>query len=1565
MIYILGKEKLISLNEDNINDENYLLIKNILKDENVSINNWVEVSLLFHKKNYYKLFLDLIKEGEIHFNNNNNTNFNVLLLMYNLEKIINVKNANKEDELKIKVENLVNQIEKKKTEAKNFENIKDDYDYLSHFLIKGIYNVSIYLYLLNKYDNKSGSTNLSSSLNNSLNSMNLKGNINNEYINPLNYLIDSINIFIYLLKINNYDFVSSIYLSLSLCLMYKLDVCIDFSSYVLIRIIHFQNFLKSLSEKYKKTYLNIYDECNVNNFKEESKSDTHFMNHKKRDSNISSNNYTNTIKNNTINNKNDINNNDLNNNDINNNDVNNNNTNNNDINSNLNIENILKCTRIKNLLNVLNSFKSIIKYIIGICYMKKKNFSCASLCFTSSLKNYNYCSSYLTNSWLLLMNYLNKISENNDFIKNDQYNFLKYSNNSSRFYHFESFENYESDGKEQNIINYESYIKNLNDKKVKEYDFENKELKLNGGDVENKIKSYNTIMLNLNENKENILSNYNIKNNLKKIHIKEIINLTLFYYHSYIVKGIINYSKNLHTALNCEKAYYIDKNDIYEYDESIELVNNENMFIKSEYYNVFLDNNMISMYLDLCEIWLILGNNKSIILLKIIKEKINFNYVNKKFLSKYYFLIGMHYHIIKNMKKSLKYYHKSFLIYKNNISRYYYTICCIYLKKYNKAKKNLIYLYKKCKNAYIIKLYVFFFVHTSNIYLNYNLINKNKIMPNLNIERSDENNIITKNENYVQEKENTKDVYYIYNHKFLKSDKSNEMKIVFKMLQNMMNILNNNEKMFLNNLDIKLMKTKIYELLITKYNEDNIESYFKLLNEIHEVRNFFNNKSSFPKISYELINNYIISMFYCNFKEKSLELMELLKCEIFNKLKKFVKYYNYVICKSDIEKKEANLLYKKQNFSNNNNTKKKREGKESDCHFLKKDGNNNTSRKRTYDYNGIISKRRKNKDCPNINSNEYNNNNNNNNNNNKESKNILSNDSGTENKKKKKSDEIKIINKKKLKYIRNILRLHRICEIRNNLTNNKSLKEIYIKRAKKERYKHIINYLKKLYITVCFNNAMLLELIGYKDISINIYKLFTHMYVNYECAYIRLANIYIKDKNYSKAKEVIDNGLKKNCNSLNLFLLKSYLHFKRKHYDYSIYALEKLRKNDCCKNNILINTYLAIIKFFKLKECKSTLEKNYLINDIYNEIKILSKKKNNFFLANLISILLSVNHKYELSHESFQLILDSCDKLSFYYLSSLRNIVLHMFNNLIRNNHLINNKLFLNKLNVFFNLSLRNGINDKKFFLYYSNFLHILEKFDDAINLLYSCYVKWPHDLSILNSLIICIDSCVSKYLSYDYVELKNIFLMKDLINFSFIVIYTLLYFKHFSTTSELVGSDEHYNYYKEEDYIIEVKKKSIENLASRKYLVSTYKKFEEKIKPYIESSLPAMLKQKKMYHMKKINIQKKIYEEKKRKKMSLEIQKLKSQEILQEELLRDAKELTNQISEQNVKRLNQIEKVNQNIDLNNTNTSIKGIVNNKDEDKSPNEIDYNSSSNSSDLFEEKNPAKKRKKVID
>lgn len=328
------------------------------------------------------------------------------------------------------------------------------------------------------------------------------------------------------------------------------------------------------------------------------------------------------------------------------------------------------------------------------------------------------------------------------------------------------------------------------------------------------------------------------------------------------------------------------------------------------------------------------------------------------------------------------------------------------------------------------------------------------------------------------------------------------------------------------------------------------------------------------------------------------------------------------------------------------------------------------------------------------------------------------------------------------------------------------------------------------------------------------YKIFTEIYINYECAFIRLANIYIKNKNFLKAKQIIDNGLQKNPSSIKLHLLKSYMHYKRKHYDYSIYTLEKLKREDQNKNvninknnphnndSILINTYISIIKFHKIKECKSKEEKNSIINEIYNKIQLLLEKKSNYFIANLIGVLLNINNKYDIAYESFQIIIDSYEKLSFYYISSIKNIIYLMFNHLIRNNHIINNKLFLNKLNLFFNLSVKYGLNDKKIYLCYSNYLHVLEKYDDAINLLYLCYKKWPYDISILNSLIIIIDSCVSKYLSYEYVDLKNIFFMKGLIHFSFQVIYTLLYLKHFTTTAPLLSSGRLYDMYNSENVI-------------------------------------------------------------------------------------------------------------------------------------------------------------------
>lgn len=343
----------------------------------------------------------MIKEGDIFFEDYNNKIFNILLLVYNLEKIINVKNENKEDELKIKLENLLNQIEKKikekndnhkeiekynsDTENKdvnkllnnnseyNNKNYYNKYDYLSYLMIKGIYNINMYLYLLNKYDYKCGTNNLFSSsvIKKTIDSsINVNGNViinNNEFTNPLNYLIHSINIFILLLKKNNFDFISSIYLSFALCLIYKLDACIQFSSYVLIRIIHFQNFLNLLLEDYKIKY--VHKNNNPDN-RSITKNNVQDMNESKDEKKktvkkkkffffgTSENEEDNNIDNNSNNN-----------------------------NSDNNLDNTYKYIQIKNLMNISNNIKSILKYIIGICYLKKKKFLPRFLLFYFIYKN--------------------------------------------------------------------------------------------------------------------------------------------------------------------------------------------------------------------------------------------------------------------------------------------------------------------------------------------------------------------------------------------------------------------------------------------------------------------------------------------------------------------------------------------------------------------------------------------------------------------------------------------------------------------------------------------------------------------------------------------------------------------------------------------------------------------------------------------------------------------------------------------------------------------------------------------------------------------------------------------------------------------------------------------------------------------------------------------------------------------------------------------------------------------------------------------------------------------------
>lgn len=196
------------------------------------------------------------------------------------------------------------------------------------------------------------------------------------------------------------------------------------------------------------------------------------------------------------------------------------------------------------------------------------------------------------------------------------------------------------------------------------------------------------------------------------------------------------------------------------------------------------------------------------------------------------------------------------------------------------------------------------------------------------------------------------------------------------------------------------------------------------------------------------------------------------------------------------------------------------------------------------------------------------------------------------------------------------------------------------------------------------------------------------------------------------------------------------------------------------------------------------------------------------------------------------------------------------------------------------------------------------------------------------------------------------------------------------------LSTDNKFNYYKEEDYIIEIKKKDLENIASRKYLIMAYKKFEEKINPYIESSLPSMLKQKKMLHLRKINIHKKIYEEKKRKQMNL-INKTKRQESLQEELLNDVNDLNYHLSGQVENNKEDEDNKLANIEFSNNEPNVeKNIVEKSLVEKSlveknlmenvPNDKKYyndvephsSSSSDSSDLFEE-TKTKKRKIIID
>ncbi|SBS85697.1 conserved Plasmodium protein, unknown function, partial [Plasmodium ovale curtisi] len=602
MIYIKGENRLVSIAEEEVNEENYLLIKNILKDEKVSRDSWIEVSFMFYRKNHYKLFLDLVKEGDKFFSSHNdeNTIFNVLLLMYHLEKIIHVKNINKEDELKIKLENLMNNIERKKidVDSNEKENIPiGEKEYISHILIKGIYNINMYLYMLNKYDNKNGKNYFLSLFPlretneevNNVTSSTMKGKIINEYINPLNYLIDSVNLFTYLVKINNYDFVASVYLSFALCLMYKLDVCIEFSSYVLLRIVHFENFLHSLSHKYRCAYLQKEDDncASVQTVKKgaqgwiasflgrekgpysDAADKSATVNSGADNSGADNSGADNSGADNSGADNSGADNSGADNSGADNSGADNSGADNSGADNGAR-EHLLRCIELKNLLSTLRSLKSLVKHIIGVCYVKKRNFSMASYCFTSSLKIDNYCSSFLTNSWLLLMNYINKITQYNDFVKTEStYNFLKYS----------------PCGNHVNIPNREVLLLHDPDNDKTERSICNEgNHKMDKSVMNNKIRLDNA-------------------NRFRDVHIKDIINLTLFFYTRYLQNGFMIYSKNVMKAvIESNKVYTIDKNDIYECDESIEINNNENIFLKDDNYNLYLNRNIISMYLDICEL---------------------------------------------------------------------------------------------------------------------------------------------------------------------------------------------------------------------------------------------------------------------------------------------------------------------------------------------------------------------------------------------------------------------------------------------------------------------------------------------------------------------------------------------------------------------------------------------------------------------------------------------------------------------------------------------------------------------------------------------------------------------------------------------------------------------------------------------------------------------------------------------------------------------------------------------------------------------------------------------------
>lgn len=1015
---------------------------------------------------------------------------------------------------------------------------------------------------------------------------------------------------------------------------------------------------------------------------------------------------------------------------------------------------------------------------------------------------------------------------------------------------------------------------------------------------------------NLYDFKENGMLHNIIKSNLKITHVIEIINATLVYYYTYLKKGIETFGKNIQKLLNEERNCVLDKHDIFEFDETMDLnlINKETNMVNKKYASAFFHVEVLPLYLDMCEFWLYTGNHRGITLLKIFKEQMIFPYLSKTYLSKYYFLIGTYFHLAQNIKQAAKYYHRSVQIYKNLPNVYYFTLCCIHLKRYDEAKKCLTVLYDQCKNAYVLKLYSYFYVHTANVFLNYNVVKQvmigkseeekpqnrkhKKVLNDGGSAQSEESeesegDNASKGDEGIQNNADIKEILTeqtgsIIDDKFTKSDNKGEIEIVQTQLQEIMKILQSNEAVFTNDIDVQLMKVKIYELLLTKTNEVSIQNYLHSIKKLNEWVHFYQTtqkRQINTYIPYELVNNYIVAMAYCDSKEHSLELLQFLRAEIFSKLKMFTACYNI------LEIEEQIPLYKEQMsecLQNANNTElkkyiplKEKEGTKKRKHRDTVDDVHVFSKNVDDVYTGEYQKKKNFVDCSNkkikpvkYRENHFDN----------HISGCHDNDTNVSNvdEKEKDYEEAKNMLMKNVVGLMKLFRKPRIYNIKKEFIEKGEIQNMVLRNAKRNKYKNIINYLKRIYVVVSFNTFVVLEMLGYREQAIRNYKAFVKIYVNYEDAFIRLAQIYIKDNKLERAKAVIDKGLKHNPFSVKLYLLKSRLHLEGRYYKYSRYLIHRVRNNKYLENNYLLNTYKLITDYICLRgrEDNEKTDHDHLINKMFNEIDAFFKlKKNNFYIENLLCVMLSENSKYELALEAFHLLLDSHDKYSFYYNIVLRNMITHMMNQLMENKELLENKLFVNKLNVCFHIYLKHGTANVHFYLMYCNYLHKTEQYDAAIDVLCNCYVKWPHDFEILNFLIICIDASVSKCLNSDYVRLNEIVRVKNLIELAFRAIFSLLYWKRFTTTAKLVGADESYSYYHDDTYLVSIKSSKVENLASRNYLIATYRKLEEKIKPYIESSLPVMLQNEKKNQMKRIMIQQKMMtREKKRKSATKEV---------------------------------------------------------------------------------------------